>query len=69
MGVVGQERIPNATESAVAGTVLVAGLSYRFPGDVLPSAERAFLAASLTKIPESDCCRVCACPTIVMRFR
>ena len=28
-----------------------------------------FLAASLTKIFERDCCRVCACPTIVMRFR
>jgi hypothetical protein len=54
---------------AVAGTVLVAGFELSIPGDALPLAERAFLAASLTKISEGDCCRVCACPTIVMRFR
>ena len=45
------------------------GAELSIPGDALPSAERAFLAASLTKISEGDCCHVCACPIIVMRFR
>ena len=36
------------------------------PGDANPQAEGAVLAASLTKIFEGGCCRVYACPAIVM---
>ena len=51
MGVVGQERIPNATEFEAAGTVLVAGLSYRFLETPFVRVEERF---SQLRLPKSS---------------